>query len=281
MPLLQRRVTEWQAILPEYVMNQSARNQKVPREQYHVLRQVEDWLEIPMFVLSIVWVALLVVELTWGTGPLLQNLVTVIWIVFVLEFVLKFVIAPKKVPYLRRNWLTFLALILPALRVFRVARVVYVLRMGRAIRGLTLARVLTAFNRGLRSLQRTVGQYGFGYLVTLTILVTILGAAAMYAFERHANGGLKTFGDALWFTAMLMTTSGSDYWPKTMEGRTLCFLLALYAFAIFGYVTAILATLLVGREVKVGAFGAADARAIAALRAEITDLKERLARGVS
>ena len=259
-------------------MPEMKRNKMIlDREQYRVLREFEDWLEMPMFVLSILWVALLAVELTWGAGPLLQNTVTGIWIIFVLEFLLKFVIAPKKLSFLRKNWLTVLSLLLPALRVFRVARVAYVLRAGRAVRGLTLARVLTAFNRGLRSLKTTMGRFGFGYVVMLTILVTALGAAGMYAFERpQAGGGLETFGDALWFTAMLITTSGSDYWPKTAEGRVLCFLLALYAFAIFGYVTATLATLLVGQETSRKTAPGIDPRTIEALRAEVAQLNQRL-----
>ena len=259
-------------------MQDRKRNKMIfDREQYRVLREFEDWLEMPMFVLSILWVVLLAVELTWGAGPLLQNTVTVIWIIFLLEFLLKFVIAPKKLSFLRKNWLTVLSLLLPALRVFRVARVAYVLRAGRAVRGLTLARVLTAFNRGLRSLKTTMGRFGFGYVVTLTILVTALGAAGMYAFERpQAGGGLETFGDALWFTSMLITTSGSEYWPKTAEGRVLCFLLALYAFAIFGYVTATLATLLVGQEANKQTRSTIDATSLEALRAEIAELNQRL-----
>ena len=46
---------------------------------------------------------------------------------------------------------------------------------------------------------------------------------------------------AVWWTAMLLTTMGSEYWPRTPEGRVLCLLLALYAFAVFGYVTAAIA----------------------------------------
>jgi voltage-gated potassium channel len=248
------------------------------REQYSVLRQLEDWLETPMLALSLLWVALLVVELVWGLSPLLQSVVTWIWATFVLEFVLKFVIAPNRLRFLQKNWLSVFALALPALRVFRAARVLRVLRYGRAIRGLTLARVLTAFNRGLRSLKANLGRFGFGYVLGLTVLVTLLGAGGMYAFERQAEGGLETFGDALWFTGMLVTTSGSDYWPKTLEGRILCFLIALYAFAIFGYVTATLASLLVGQDRAEAGKPAQQAREIAALRTELARLIERLDR---
>ena len=47
---------------------------------------------------------------------------------------------------------------------------------------------------------------------------------------------------------MLLTSIGSEYWPQTAEGRVLCFLLSLYGFAVFGYVTAVLASFFVGRD---------------------------------
>ena len=47
---------------------------------------------------------------------------------------------------------------------------------------------------------------------------------------------------------MVMTTIGSGYWPITAEGRILALLLAVYAFAVFGYITASLASILVARD---------------------------------
>jgi voltage-gated potassium channel len=81
-------------------------------------------------------------------------------------------------------------------------------------------------------------------------MVTITGAAGMYRFELDAPGGpgLADYGTALWWTAMLLTTMGSDYWPRTPEGRVLCLLLAIYAFAVFGYVTAAIAAYFVGKD---------------------------------
>ena len=179
-------------------------------EQNQVLCEIEDRLETPMFVLSLVWSALLVADLIWGLGPALSTLTTIIWVVFIAEFVFRFIVAPRKMRFFRKSWITLLALALPALRVLRVGRVAMLLKGGRAVRGLTLARVFAAFNRGLRSIQRTMGQFAFGYVMMLTGLVTLLGSAGMYAFERAPAGerGLNSFGDALWFTAMLMTTCG-------------------------------------------------------------------------
>ncbi len=46
----------------------------------------------------------------------------------------------------------------------------------------------------------------------------------------------------------MITTVGSEYWPQTPEGRVLCLLLALYAFAVFDYVAATLSTFFIERD---------------------------------
>ena len=75
---------------------------------------------------------------------------------------------------------------------------------------------------------------------------------------------------------MLMTTLGSEYWPHTAEGRVLAFLLALYAFTVFGYVTAILASFFVGHTADRDAL-APTAAEVRALRTEIAELRAALA----
>lgn len=247
------------------------------RERSELLEQLEDWLETPMLVLGFVWLALLAVELVWGLSPLLEQAGLVIWVLFVLDFALKLTLAPAKLSYLRRNWLTALALLLPALRVFRVARVLGLLRAGRAARGVRLFRLVTSLNRGIRSLRGTLGRQGFGYVLALTLAVTLAGSAGMYAFEMDApGGGFRGYADALWWTAMMMTTLGSEYWPRTAEGRILSFFLALYAFAIFGYVTASLATFLIGKEAASSDAEVAGASSVEALRREIALLREEV-----
>jgi voltage-gated potassium channel len=71
---------------------------------------------------------------------------------------------------------------------------------------------------------------------------------------------------------MLLTSLGSEYWPQTPEGRFLCFVLGLYGFAVFGYVTAALASFFVGRDAESDAGETAGAADVQALRAEIAAL---------
>jgi voltage-gated potassium channel len=122
-----------------------------------------------------------------------------------------------------------------------------------------------------------MGRRGFGYVLALTLVMTLVGAAGMVAFESGGpGGGLDSYGEALWWTAMIMTTLGSDYWPQTAEGRLLCFILALYAFAMFGYVTATLATFFIGRDAESDEAEVAGAASMEALRRDIQALREEI-----
>jgi voltage-gated potassium channel len=116
---------------------------------------------------------------------------------------------------------------------------------------------------------------GVQYVAASTMVVLFAGAAGMYAFERHVPGSpLQTFVDALWWTAMLLTTIASDYWPRTAEGRALTLFLSAYALAILGYVAAALASFFIGQETGDEAVTSAE---IATLRHEIAMLREELA----
>ena len=247
-------------------------------ERYELLRRLEDSLETPMLVLAFVWLALLVGELIWGESLMFEVLGTIIWVIFILDFAVAFVLAPHKIAYLKNNWLTALSLLVPALRLFRFSRVFRLFRLARMGRSLRLLRVVSSLNRGMRALGASLSRRGFGYVLALTVLVTFTGAAGMYAFENAAPGGLKSYGEALWWTTMVLTTMGSQYWPLTIEGRVLCVFLALYAFAVFGYVTATLATFFIGRDAEDDKAELAGARQLAALREEMIALREEIRR---
>jgi voltage-gated potassium channel len=205
-----------------------------------------------MTLLGALWLVLLIFELLSAPRPWTDTLGIAIWVSFVLEFGFRFSVAPTKVRFLRRNWITGLSLLLPALRVLRFARVVRLLRVGRAGRAIRLARVLTSFNRGMRTLGSTMRTRGFPYVLALTVIVLLLGASGMFAFERETGSeqGFATFGGSLWWTAMLLTTMGSEFWPRSSEGRLICLLLSVYAFAVFGYITATLASYFVGSDAE-------------------------------
>ena len=247
-------------------------------ERWATLERLDDWLQTPMLVLSAAWLGIVLIELLQGSSSLLETLGTAIWIVFILEFLLRFTLAPEKLPFLRRNWLTVIALVVPA---FRLLRGIRILRAARALRGARLVRIVGTANRSMNALRATLRRHHFGYVAGLTALVIVLGAAGMLSFEpaSEVQGGFTSYADALWWTGMLVGTVGSAFWPVTTEGRILCMLLALYGLAVFGYITASFASFFIGRDAEEASGPVAGSEELTALRREIAALREAVLDG--
>lgn len=246
---------------------------QIERERWRALRQIEEWLELPMAVLGLAWLVLLILELTRGLSPMLRDVGTLIWVLFVLDFLARLALAPAKLRYLSRNWLTLISLLLPALRFMRAARALLLLRASRGVR---LLRVLTSFNRGLRALRRTSRRRGLGFILLLTLVVVATGAAGLHGLERSHGAGFATYGAALWWVGRIVMTIGPDHWPITPEGRLLALLLALYGYATFGYVAGAFASFFVDRDAETRRGGMAGRRQFAALEHEIQLLRREL-----
>jgi voltage-gated potassium channel len=203
---------------------------------------------------------------------------TVIWILFVVDYALRLLIAPDRLAYLRRSWLTALSLVIPGLRIGRLAVVLRAARAARAAPGVRLVRALGSLNRGMRALGATMHRRGVAYVIALTVAVLFAGAAGMYALEPHAPSpqGFANYADAVWWTSMILTTLGSAYWPQTPEGRILAFLISLYAIGVFGFITALVASFFVDRDADSKDTAVASASDLRALRDEISALRREL-----
>jgi voltage-gated potassium channel len=244
-------------------------DRKTFSERKKLLATVERLLEGPMIFLGFVWLVLLIIELVWGLSPMLQYLSLTIWVIFILDFLLKFILAPDKIRFFKANWLTAISLIIPALRVFRI------LRVFRLLRGVRLIKVVASLNRSMRSLGATMQRRGFGYVMMLAVFVIFGGAAGMFAIEQ-GHPGFENYGMSLWWTSMRVITAGSDYWPATPEGRGLAFILALFGYAIFGYVTATLATFFIGRDAEEEKAPVAGAKDVAELKQMVAALTKKI-----
>lgn len=229
--------------------------------------------ETPLIILGFIWLVLVVIDLLNRTTPFIETMSVVIWIIFIIDFLLRFFLSPAKPKYLRDNIITIISLIIPAFRLLRIFRV---LRLFRFTRGLRLVRIIGSINRGMNALASTMGRRKFGYVLLLTIFVIFIGSAGMYAFEKGAGEGFSSYGNAIWWTGMIITSLGSEYWPKTVEGRILAFIISMYGFTVFGYFTAVLASFFVGRDAENQNAPVAGSKEINELRNEIKKLSEAL-----
>ena len=246
--------------------------QQLTNERNKLLTSVQNILEGPMIFLGFVWLILLVIELIWGLSKPLEYASLTIWIIFILDFAVKFILAPFKIIFLKKNWLTAISLLIPALRVFSIFRFV---RLLRGLRGIRLVRIISSLNRSMKSLGATMKRRALGYVLALTIITIFAGAAGMFAFEKM-NAGFESYGMALWWTAMRVITAGNEFHPITPEGRGLAFLIAIFGYSIFGYVTATFATFFIGRDAEEKDGPVAGTKDIEELKEEIKKLTEAI-----
>lgn len=193
-----------------------------------------------MALLSLVFLGLVVADLAAPPDApyraWLDEASLALWGVFVAEFLLRLAIAPDHALFLRRHWFDVLVLAVPMLRWLRVAALARVLRGTRGLRAMSIFRLASATRRGSRALARFLHASRAGYVAALTAVVVPVAAAGMLLIERDAPGSpIRSYPDALWWSASLMTTIGSDLQPVTGTGRVLAVALMTFAMVVFGY----------------------------------------------
>lgn len=179
---------------------------------------------IPLAFLALVYLGLYAFEVLGNQSEMiLFDLILVsdiIWGIFIIDFVARFVMHDDKLLFLKRNVIELIGLILPFFRAFRMFRVVI------AIGFLT---------RAAKSLQGRLNIY-LGLILPILIFTCSLG---VYEAEHKAAGAnITNYGDALWWAFVTITTIGyGDYYPVTFEGRTIAVLLMLSGLALVSVIT--------------------------------------------
>ncbi len=137
-------------------------------------KRVDRWFHMPMIVLALLVLPLLLLDFMYiregnadGTPTggwtwwLVIGGLTLIWIAFTLEFIIKVTIAESRFEYLRRNWLDIVIIVIPLLRPLRVAslaRTTHAFRL-RGV-GFKLARYVFTFFVGMEMGNRLLHRMG-------------------------------------------------------------------------------------------------------------------------
>jgi voltage-gated potassium channel len=209
--------------------------------------KLDRYLDVPLALASLALVLLAVIELSGEvSGPWRGRLATLgwgLWGLFFVEFAAKFALAPVKRHYLRKHWLDVLIVLLPILKVLRLAQVV------QATRALPTLRLLVFGGRGSQSTLELLEHRRLGQLAIISAMVILIGAALGFLLEAGTQGSrIQDFGDALWWSAALVTTIGSGLYPITTGGRILAFLIMIYAIGVFTYFIGSVASVLVALD---------------------------------
>ena len=186
----------------------------------------ERWSIVPIFALTLVWIIAILFEFSPTLSPSyrLEGFVLngFVFLAFVGDLSIRFILDSNKRTFLRRNWYLVIAVLVPPLRILFVVNAL--LRLGRDAGGL-------AKQIGLSAL----------YAVSL---VVFLGATLTLSAEIEAPGSnIDSFGDAVWWAFVTVTTVGyGDFTPVTVTGRTIAVVIMFTGAAAVGALTAALAS---------------------------------------
>jgi voltage-gated potassium channel len=191
--------------------------------------------DVPLTVAALVFLAAysvrVVAPVDTATADVLRVLILVTWALFPVSYVVEITLARHPWQWMVRHPVTLLFVLLPLLRPLRLLRVVaHSTVFGNSAGAAFRARVLV-------------------YLAGAAVLVSYIAALAVFDAERDVQGAnITSFGDALWWAAVTITTVGyGDYTPVTLRGRGIAVTLMLGGVAVLGVLTATLSSWIVQR----------------------------------
>ena len=222
-----------------------------------LLNRIEHLTELPLLLMSFAIIPLLVGPRFWNLSDAREELFFAleifIWALFAADLILKVIVAPHRLKYLRRHWLEVIVVVVPWFRPLRILRV---------------------FMFGFRGVMGVRRMVHVDFLLVYALGLVIIVATVVTSVETTAGSQINSFEDALWWSIVTVTTVGyGDMTPVTATGRAMAMVLMLVGIGLFGGLTANLASLLQKAEETTEATVLELATEIRSLREEISLLR--------
>ncbi|GGC69704.1 ion transporter [Hoyosella rhizosphaerae] len=188
-------------------------------------------------------------------GGVPQLLMVVVWVVFAIDYFARLIVAEQRVRWFFTHLLDLAVVVLPMLRPLRLLRLVVVVHRLQISVG--------------RTLQGRVATYAAGS----SVLLIYIASLAILEAERGAPGTeITSFGDALWWAIVTVTTVGyGDITLMTTGGRFIAVLLMFGGISLIGVITGLMASAIVNRVAE------NDDSQQAATRAQVRSVDHRIA----
>ena len=151
----------------------------------------------------------------------------VIYFIFVGDYFIRLILTRDKKKFLLNNIIDLIA-ILPFgfIDSFTYGTVFKLMRVG------------TYLLRLIGNIKEVMFTNNFIYALGITIIIAILGSIGIYFFERHNNGGINTYGDALWWSIVTVSTVGyGDIAVVTRFGRVVAGMLMITGIGFLSMLT--------------------------------------------
>lgn len=181
------------------------------------------------FLIAYSWRVILDLD---GTGESVAlGIMIVTWILFAIDYVVRLVLATPRGVWFRRHVFDLLVVLLPALMPVRLLSALTTVPLLQHSRG--------------TAIRSRVGIYGAG---AAAVLIWMAALGILDAERGRADANIQTFGDAIWWALVTITTVGyGDHYPVTALGRVVAVLLMAGGVAVLGVVTATLSSWIIDK----------------------------------
>lgn len=204
--------------------------------------------EIFIAILSLIACIIIIIQSTLDlqndVAYILDIVDNAIWLIFVLDYLVRFVKSDNKIKFIKNNKIDLLSIlpfnsIFQSLRMFRFAKVLRLAKLAK------IARFLVLIYKFKSRADKFLCTNNFQYILLITIVTVFLGAGGICVTEN------KTFGDALWWSFVTTTTVGyGDISPSTDEGRIIASILMLVGIGFVGMLTGTISTYFLSNKSK-------------------------------
>jgi voltage-gated potassium channel len=225
-------------------------------------QQLTEWplaIVAAIFLVTYAWEV--IADLQGPEAVVAEIIIWTTWAVFLVDYFVNLSLARERWRWFYTHLFDLAIVVLPMLRPLRLLRLVTILAV--------LQKTAGAAFRGRVSI----------YVAGAASLLVFTAALAVLDSERHAPGAtITTFGNALWWAFVTITTVGyGDLVPVTETGRLIAVGLMIGGIAMLGVVTATLASWIVERVSQTEDHARAATRGqIHELSAKIEQLQELL-----
>lgn len=204
--------------------------------------RVDAFLEWPMLMLTALLIPVFAIPILFDLSSFWVRVFyyadIAIWIAFYLEMFIKLVVSNNYLQTLKKNWFLVIILLLPAFRIFRL---VWLARYLRFIRLLRLQSLVNHLKESTRKLINNLE-----YIVVGLVSVVLVASFSMWQIEAKTGGVIDTFGEALWWSVITITTVGyGDIVPSTSSGKIFGAIISFIGIIIFMVIVARITALFV------------------------------------
>jgi voltage-gated potassium channel len=189
-----------------------------------------------MALLGVAWLVLAVVVLSTdvngSASKVLVGALFVLWVIMLVEYVVRLVVTPDTIGYLRRRWIEPATVVAPPLQGWHI--------VGIEKMGLLL-------HEGELRVESILKHHSLFRVLIAVAGTLFLGAWLVLLFEENAKGSnIHDYPDALWWAIVTVTTVGyGDRFPVTEGGRVVAVILMLVGIGLIGVLTATVASVFI------------------------------------